>query len=80
MTDRDFIDIALSQHKLLAGLITTSIIESVNDGLRQELRTELDDCLKHQKELFDYMSQRGWYSPKAASATDVASAQQQYLS
>ena len=78
MTDRDFIEVALNQHKLLAGLLTTSILESTSEQLRHELRTELDDCMRHQKEIFDFMSQKGWYQIKAAAASDVASAQTQY--
>ncbi|MEW6522432.1 MAG: spore coat protein [Bacillota bacterium] len=79
MTDRDYIEVALNQHKLLAGLLTTGILESTSENLRHELRTELDDCIKHQKELFDLMNQKGWYQPKAASASDIASAQTQYM-
>jgi len=79
MTDRDFIGMALNQHKLLAGLLATGILASTGEQLRHELRTELDDCMKHQKEIFDFMSRKGWYRTKTAAASDVASAQTQYV-
>ncbi len=78
LTDRDYIEIALGQHKLLADVLTTGILEASDDTLRQEMRTSLDMCLQHQKEIFDFMNQKGWYQPKAASSADVASTQSQY--
>lgn len=76
ISDRDLADNILSQHKLEAASLTNLILESVNNNLRSDCVNILQNTFSHQKQVFDYMSSKGWYPTKTASPQDITTAQQ----
>ena len=75
IADKDLMQDVLSMHKFEAGHITNCILEAANDQLRQDYLNELNTVLKHQKQVFDLMNQRGWYQVKMANPQDISQAQ-----
>jgi spore coat protein CotF len=77
LTDKEFVNVLLDEHKLSISSYSTLIIESVNQYLRDDITKILVKTFDHQKKIFDLMEQKGWYSVENASQQDVAKAQQQ---
>lgn len=75
MTDKDIMGVILSQHKLGASALTTLVLESANQQLRNDATNILTKNFQYQKQLFDIMSQKGWYSTQNASPQEISSAQ-----
>lgn len=77
MTDKDLINVILGEHKLGASALTNMILESNNQFLRNDATNILSKTFQHQKQIFDLMTQKGWYQVESASQQDVTKAQQQ---
>jgi len=60
-----------------AGSLNNLIQESVNQGLRQDAMQVLNRTYEHQKMIWDYMSNKGYYQVEAAPQQEITKAQQQ---
>lgn len=80
ITDKEITNILLDQHKLAASSITNMILESTNQFLRNDATTILTKTLEHQKQIFDLMTQKGWYQTQNANQQDISRAQQEMSS
>lgn len=77
-TDRDALQIALNESKHMAQSVNTFILEATNDQLRRDYMTVLGDIYSQQKEIFDMMQQKGYYSVKNADPQAIAQAQNKF--
>lgn len=77
ITDKEIVNVLLNQHKLSASSLTTLVLESANQNLRNDATNILNKTFKHQKEIFDLMTQKGWYQVQSASQQQISQAQQE---
>jgi spore coat protein F len=76
LSDKEIVNVLLDEHKLCASSITNLVLESTNQNLRNDAASILNRTFQHQKQIFDFMTQKGWYQTQAANQQDVAKAQQ----
>jgi len=69
--DMEWMNILLNQHKLAASMLTSGVLESSNNQVRSHFKAILDGTLDHQKQIYDVMSQKGWYSVSPAPQAEV---------
>jgi spore coat protein F len=74
--DKEITTVLLDEHKLCASSLTNLILESSNQSLRNDAAGLLNRTFQHQKNIFDLMTQKGWYTTQAASQQDISSAKQ----
>jgi len=77
-TDRDVLQVCLNEAKHLAHSINTYILEANNEQLRRDYMTVLGDIYSQQKQVYDIMQQKGYYSVKNASPQDINQAQNKF--
>ncbi|NSW89632.1 MAG: spore coat protein [Firmicutes bacterium] len=77
ITDKEIVNVLLDQHKLSATSLTNLVLESVNQNLRNDVTNILNKTFKHQKQIFDFMTQKGWYQVQSASQQQISQAQQE---
>ena len=77
IADKEIANVVLDNHKLSASSLTNLILESTNNQLRNDCLNLLKRTLDHQKQVFDLMSQKGWYQVTTVSQQDLSKAQQQ---
>lgn len=77
LSDKEVMGVILDNYKLSATSLTNLILESANNQLRNDGINVLKKTLDHQKQIFDIMSQKGWYKVSSASQQDISNAQQQ---
>lgn len=76
ISDKDMTSVILDQHKFEASSLSNLVLESVNSTLRKDVTSMLQRTFTHQKQLYDFMSQKGWYQVQSASQQDITNAQQ----
>ncbi|MBS3948338.1 MAG: spore coat protein [Dethiobacter sp.] len=78
LTDQDIAQSVLKDEKFLCGMINTSILEASSENLRRDWTTCLQNSYRMQKQIFDAMNQKGWYSPVKADMQQISQAQNQF--
>jgi len=82
LSDRVIAEGALMFHKFGAEMNTTSALESAEPHLRNALANMSRNCIEMAYEIYNYMSQRGWYqlpaTPQNFISHSVGVNQQQY--
>lgn len=73
--DKDILQVCMNESKHLASSVNTYIQEAKSEQLRRDYMTVLGDVYNQQKQLFDYMEQKGFYNVKAATPQDITQAQ-----
>ncbi len=76
LTDKEIMASILGEHKLAASSLTNLILESVNPTVRNDAENILTKTFDAQKQVFDVMTQKGWYSVQNANQQEISSAQQ----
>lgn len=76
-SDKEITQTLLNEHKLCASSLTNLVLESSNQNLRNDAAGILNRTFQHQKNIFDLMSQKGWYTAQQASQQEIASAKQE---
>lgn len=76
-SDKEIATVLLDEHKLCASSLTNLVLESTNQSLRNDVAGLLNRTFQHQKNIFDLMTQKGWYTTQAASQQDINYAQQE---
>lgn len=74
VNDEDLTNIILAHHKYGASALSNLVLESSSAALRRDVTNILETTFNHQKQVFDYMSQNGWYQVKNASQTEIDTA------
>ena len=75
--DKEITTVLLDEHKLCASSLTNLILESSNQSLRNDAAGLLNRTFQHQKNIFDLMTQKGWYTTQTASQQDLSNAKQE---
>lgn len=76
LTDKEIMASVLNEHKLAAASLTNLILESACPSLRNDTKSILTKTFDGQKQVFDIMTQKGWYSVQNANQQEISSAQQ----
>lgn len=76
-TDKEIMNVLLNEHKLCASSLTNLILESSNQNLRNDVSGLLNRTFQHQKNIFDMMTQKGWYKTQTASQQEISNAKQE---
>lgn len=75
--DKEITTVLLNEHKLCASSLTNLILESSNQTLRNDASGLLNRTFQHQKNIYDLMTQKGWYTTQVASQQDINTAKQE---
>jgi spore coat protein F len=75
-SDKEIVTVLLDEHKLSATSLTNLVLESSNQNLRNDAANILSKTFQHQKQIYDLMTQKGWYQTQNASQQDITKAQQ----
>lgn len=75
--DKEITQILLNEHKFCASSLTNLVLESSDQSLRNDCAGLLNRTFQHQKNIFDLMTQKGWYSTQQASQQEISSARQE---
>ncbi|HEU5141201.1 MAG TPA: spore coat protein [Bacillales bacterium] len=75
MNDRDFANDALATEKYMTAAYSTALNEMSHDMLYRDIKTVFNETQDCQRNLFNLMYQKGWYSLKAS---DPQQLQQDY--
>jgi len=78
LTDQDIAQCILRDEKFICGMINTSILEASSDNLRRDWMNCQQGSYRVQKQVFDAMNQKGWYSPAKADMQQISQAQNQF--
>ena len=80
MNDRDFVNDLLSTEKYLTSSYSVALNEASHDSLHQDLLTIFNETQNAQRDLFELMFQKGWYTLEAEDDNKIQQAYQQYQS
>lgn len=78
ISDRDILQVCLNESKHLASSLNTYIQEATSEQLRRDYMTILGDVYSQEKQIYDYMQQKGYYNVKNASPQDISQAQSKF--
>lgn len=76
LTDKEIMSSILNEHKLSASSLTNLVLESSCPMLRSDVQSILTKTFNGQKQVFDMMSQKGWYPVQNANQQEISMAQQ----
>lgn len=76
LTDKEIVASILNEHKLSASSLTNLILESASPMLRNDAESILTKTFDSQKQIFDIMTQKGWYQIQNANQQELSTAQQ----
>jgi spore coat protein CotF len=76
--DRAIMDNILSVIKGNCDLFMHGTIEASTQNVHQAFKSSLDESLQVQKEIFNHMSQKGWYSPQQAEQQKISQTKQKF--
>ena len=78
MNDRDFINDMLATEKYMTSGYDTALNEASHSSLYQELLSIYTETQNCQRELFNLMFKKGWYSFEAADPQSLQQSYQQF--
>ena len=78
LTDQDRIEDMSTSEKYLLNAYSSFIPEASCKQLKSVLTDNFNGCVQNQAELFEKMSQLGWYPEKNAPKPEVEAAKQKY--
>lgn len=78
LSDQDIAQNMLKDEKFICDMINGYVLEAANDDIRRDWTSCLQSSYSMQKQVFDAMSQKGWYSPAKAQPQQISQAQTQF--
>ncbi|NLB42288.1 MAG: spore coat protein [Clostridiales bacterium] len=75
--EKEIASVLLNSHKLGANGLNNLVLESSNSGLRQDVTQILYHTYQHQKLIWDFMNNKGYYQVEYAPQQEIAKATQQ---
>ena len=78
MDDRTLMENILLTTKGVGDLYLHGTIESSTERVRSAFDSSLTRCLQMQKQIYDKMSQKGWYSCKNVEQQKITQTQQKF--
>lgn len=79
MSDQEMMDDVLASQKLITSDYNTCANEAANAPLRATFMNLLKDEHEIQADIFDQMSERGWYQVKQADQTMINQTKQKFM-
>ena len=76
--DKDILQLTLNETKHTAASLNTIILEASNDQLRRDYMTVLGDVYNQQKQVYDLMEQKGFYTVQDATPEQMTQAQNKF--
>lgn len=80
LTERDVLQLCLNETKHLASSLNIYIQEATSEQLRRDYMTTLGDIYNQEKQLYDAMQQKGYYTVKNANPQDITQASSKFSS
>ena len=80
ISDKDILQVCLNESKHMAAALNIYIQEATSEQLRRDYMTVLGDIYSQEKQIFDYMQQKGFYNVKNATPQDISQAQSKFSS
>ncbi|MGI6669145.1 MAG: spore coat protein [Acetivibrionales bacterium] len=77
LSDKEIAQTLLNEHKLFATSLTNLVLESSNQSLRNDAAGLLSRAFQHQKNIYDLMAQKGWYTVQQATPQEINAAKQE---
>lgn len=71
MTDKDIMMGLLGDYKLAIETLSHAAIEAANENLKRDFINALNSAYEEQKQVWNAISQRGWYSVKPAQMQEI---------
>ncbi|AST57977.1 coat F domain protein [Thermoanaerobacterium thermosaccharolyticum] len=71
MTDKDIMMGVLGDYKLAIDALSHAATEAANESLKRDFINALNSTFEEQKEVWNAINQRGWYSVKPAQMQDI---------
>jgi spore coat protein CotF len=78
MNDRDFINDILSYEKYMTDSYSIVLNEASHEALYQDLLTAFNETQNMQRELYNMMFKKGWYTLEPADAQKLQQTYQQF--
>lgn len=78
MSDRDFINDQLATEKYMTASYSTALNEASHQSLYQDINTIFNETQESQRNLFNLMFKKGWYSFDAAQQQQLNQSYQQF--
>lgn len=78
MSDRDFINDILTTEKHMTGSYSTALNEASHESLYKDLNQIFNETQDCQRQLFNVMFKKGWYSFDAADQQQLNQSYQQF--
>ncbi|MFE7065178.1 spore coat protein [Sutcliffiella sp. NPDC057660] len=78
MNERDFLNDMLSYEKYITASYSTAMNEASHASLYQDIHAIFDETKNLQRELYNLMFQKGWYSLEAEQPQILQQAAQQF--
>lgn len=78
MNDRDFINDILQTEKYLTGAYSIALNEASHDALYQDILAICTETQNAQRDLYNLMFKKGWYTIEAAEAQKLQQSYQQF--
>lgn len=75
--EKEIASALLTSHKLGANALNNLVLESSDPGLRQDVTQILYRTYQHQKMIWDFMNNKGYYQVEYAPQQEIAKATQQ---
>ena len=76
LSDQVLMNVLLDSHKFAISSFSNLIIECNNEFLRKDVLSILTKVFQHQKQIYDLMSQKGWYQVQNATQQDITNVKQ----
>lgn len=70
--DQEILNILLELEKNMVKNYATSITEASNDKLMEKFENVFNESKKAQRELFNYMNNKGWYKLEYATENKIS--------
>ncbi|MCR6095202.1 spore coat protein [Salipaludibacillus agaradhaerens] len=78
MNDRDYINDILATEKYMTSSYSTAMNEASHEALYTDIETICTESQRCQRELFNLMFEKGWYSFEASDTQKLDQSYQQY--
>lgn len=78
MSDRDFINDQLTTEKYMTASYSTALNEASHENLYQDINQIFNESQNCQRQLFNLMFKKGWYSFDAADQQQLTQSYQQF--
>ena len=78
MEDRTIMDNILTSTKGMCDLLMHGVIESSTPNVHAQMKTALNDYLCMQNDIYQKMSEKGWYPMQQADQQQINAAKQKF--